>query len=120
MPANSDVDAWFAAKNHSLEDAMQAVRKTILTTDDRVEESIKWQTPTFSYKGNIVSFNPAKKFVSLLFHRGAEIPGNHPRLEGDGKLARTMRFTDLADVEANVEELANAIRAWCESRGGAE
>jgi hypothetical protein len=39
------------------------------------------------FNGNIASFNPAKNFVSLLFHRGAEIPGDHPRLEGDGNLA---------------------------------
>jgi hypothetical protein len=112
---NPDVDAWFDAKQHPLEDAMQAVRLIILS-DERVEESIKWQTPTFAYKGNIVSFNPAKKLVSLLFHRGAEIPGDHPRLEGDGKLARTMRFADLADVAAHGGELADAIAAWCEWR----
>lgn len=113
MSRNPDVDAWFEAKQHPLEDAMQAVRDIILG-DDRVEESIKWQTPTFAYRGNIVSFNPAKKLVSLLFHRGVEIPGDHPRLEGDGKLARTMRFADLAEVRANGDELAVAIRAWCD------
>lgn len=36
--------------------------------------------------GNIASFSPAKNFVSLMFHRGAELPGKHPRLEGDGQL----------------------------------
>ncbi len=113
MSRNPDVDAWFEAKQHPLEDAMQAVRDIILA-DERVEESIKWQTPTFAYEGNIVSFNPAKKLVSLLFHRGAEIPGDHPRLEGEGKLARTMRFADLAEVHANGEELAVVIRAWCD------
>lgn len=29
-------------------------------------------------RGNIASFNPAKNVVSLLFHRGAEIPGEPP------------------------------------------
>ncbi len=113
MSRNPEVDDWFAAKNHPMEEAMQAVRHIALS-DPRVEETIKWQTPTYSYCGNIFSFNPAKKLVSLLFHRGAEIPGNHPRLEGDGKLARTMRFQDVADVEANGDSLAAAIRAWCD------
>lgn len=40
--------------------------------------------------------------VSIMLHRGAEITGDHPREEGDGKLVRTMRF---AGVEA-------VIRAW--------
>ena len=113
MSRNPEVDAWFEAKQHPLEDAMQEVRSIILS-DGRIEESIKWQTPTFAYKGNIVSFNPAKKLVSLLFHRGAEIPGDHPRLEGDGKLARTMRFADLDDVRTNGDALAAAITAWCD------
>ncbi len=109
----SDVDAWFEEKQHPLEDAMQAVRRIILEAHAGVEESIKWKTPTFAYKGNIVSFNPAKKLVSLLFHRGAEIPGDHPKLEGDGKLARTMRFADLDNVRANGDALTAAIQAWC-------
>ena len=113
MNTNPDVDAWFAERAHPMEEAMQRVRQIILS-DPRVSESIKWKTPTFAYEGNIVSFNPAKRLVSLLFHRGAEIPGDHPRLEGDGKLARTMRFADLDEVEAGADELAAAIRAWCD------
>ncbi|HEX6130267.1 MAG TPA: DUF1801 domain-containing protein, partial [Actinomycetota bacterium] len=81
-------------------------------------ESIKWQTPTFAFEGNIASFNPSKKAISVMFHRGAEIPGRHPRLEGDGKLVRTMRFEDLDDVEARRADLEAAVRAWCEWKGG--
>lgn len=82
-------------------------------SDERVTESIKWKTPTFSYKGNIASFNPSKNVVSIMFHRGAVIPGDHPRLEGDGKLVRTMRFADVDEVEAGRADLEAAIRAWC-------
>jgi hypothetical protein len=45
------------------------------------------------------------------FHCGAEIPGDHPRLEGDGRLARTMRFADVEALEA-------VIRAWCDWKAG--
>jgi hypothetical protein len=111
-----EVDAWFEARAHPLDAAMRRTREVILDADDRVTESIKWKTPTFSYRGNIASFNPSKHLVSLLFHRGAEIPGTHPRLEGDGKLARTMRFADLDDVEAGRAELEAVIRAWCDAK----
>jgi hypothetical protein len=110
---SDEVDEWFTAKNPPMGEAMQRVRRLILDADPRVTESIKWSTPTFSFHGNIVSFNPAKRLVSLLFHRGAEIPGDFPRLEGDGKLARTMRFADAAEVEAGADELQAVIRAWC-------
>ncbi len=113
---NPEVDIWFAEKQHPLDDAMQAARDIILGVDDRITESIKWKTPTFSYKGNIISFNPAKKHVSLMFHRGAEIPGDHPRLEGDGRLVRTMKLADIGEVKKARADLEAAVRAWCESR----
>ena len=116
MTGGNEVDAWFAAKEHPLSEAMQRARRVILDADPRVTESIKWSTPTFSFRGNIVSFNPAKKQVSLLFHRGAEIPGEFPRLVGDGQLVRTMRFADAAEVEQAADELQAVIRAWCAAR----
>lgn len=116
MNRNPDVDAWFEERSHPLDPLMRRTREVILGADDRVTEAIKWKTPTFAYKGNIASFNPSKRFVSLLFHRGAEIPGDHPRLEGDGKLARTMRFADLDELAAGRAELEAVIRAWCDSR----
>lgn len=75
---------------------------------------MKWKTPTFSFHGNIAGFNPSKHLVSIMFHRGAEIPGDHPRLEGDGELVRTMRFLDLDELEAGRDDLAAAVQAWCE------
>ncbi len=107
-----EVDAWFKAKAHPMEPAMQRVRAIILKTDPRITESIKWKTPTFAFDGNIASFNPAKNLVSLMFHRGAELPGKHPRLEGDGPLVRTMRFTAVADVNAAGTDIRDAVRAW--------
>ena len=112
MGTNPEVDAWFAERQPEMEPAMQRVRQIILGTDEGVTEAIKWQTPTFMYEGNICSFNPAKRLVSLLFHRGAEIPGNHPLLEGDGKLARTVRFEDVDAVEAGKTDLEAIIRDW--------
>lgn len=110
---NPEVDEWFAERQHPLTDAMQLARMLILEADPRVSESIKWKTPTFSYQGNIVSFDPSKKFVSLMFHRGAEIEGDFPHLVGDGQLVRVMRFGDVNEVEATREELQAVVRAWC-------
>jgi hypothetical protein len=84
----------------------------------RVTESIKWKTPTFAYRGNIASFNPSRQLLSIMFHRGAEIPGTHPRLEGDGRLVRTMRFADPDQLEAGRAELEAVVRAWCDWKAG--
>jgi len=109
-----EVDVWFEKRSHPLEEAMQAVRDFALDADPRIVESIKWSTPTYSYKGNIFSFNPAKNFVSLLFHTGAKIPGEHSGLEGDGETARVMRFANLAEVQARSAELTAVLKAWCQ------
>ncbi len=115
MNTNPEVDAWFADFEHPLKDAMLRVREIILSADSRMEETVKWSTPTFTFDGNMASFQPrSKKFVSLMFHRGSDVPGDHAILEGDARLVRTARFEDLADVEAHREELEAVARAWCD------
>jgi hypothetical protein len=113
---NPEVDRWLEEADHPLDATLRRAREIILGADARVTESIKWKTPTFAYKGNIASFNPSKNVVSIMFHRGAEIPGDHPRLVGDGKLVRTMRFSDRDELEGGSAELEAVIRAWCDSR----
>jgi hypothetical protein len=115
---NPEVDRSLDEAGHPLDATMRRARDIILGADGRVTEAVKWKTPTFSYEGNIASFNPSKQVVSIMFHRGAEIPGDHPRLEGDGKLVRTMRFRGLDELEAGRVDLEAAIRAWCDWKAG--
>ena len=117
MTRDPAVDAWFEKKRNPQTATMQAVREAILASDSRVSESIKWQSPTFAYKGNLASIMPgAKAFVSLMFHRGAEIPGDHPELMSGGDVARYMRFDSGADVAAKQAALSAAVRSWCDLR----
>ncbi len=116
MVTTPEVDSWFADYEHRAKDAMQLVREVVLS-DDRMTETIKWKSPTFMYEGNMASFNPrTKSHVSLMFHTGASIPGDHPRLEGGGDTARYMKFSDLADVESGRDDLAAIVKSWCDSR----
>jgi hypothetical protein len=117
MNEDPDVRTWLERLDHPRKDVILAVRAVILDADARLTETIKWQSPTFVYRGNLASIDPkSKRHVSVLFHRGAEIPGKHPLLEGDGKLARYARFADLASVEQARSGLAEIVRAWCDSR----
>lgn len=118
MSTSPDVDAWFADYEHPAKAAMERVRRVILE-DERISETIKWKAPTFMYKENLASFNPrTKSHVSLMFHTGASIPGNHPRLEGGGETARYMKFTDLTDVDSAADELRAVVAAWCSYKDG--
>jgi hypothetical protein len=119
MPTNPSVDAWFEAYDNPMKPAVQRVREIILATDPRIAESIKWKAPTFEYKGNIASFYPkARSHVSLMFHQGAKIPGDHPLLEGEGATSRTAKLAGLEQVETRRAELEAIIRAWCAYRDG--
>jgi hypothetical protein len=111
---NPAVDEWFANYKGPKREAMQQVRKVLLESDARLTEEIKWNAPTFVYKGNLMTFNPrATKCVSLIFHTGAKIPGQHPKLEGDGKEARSMRI-DEGEVERLKDDLGHIVKAWCD------
>ncbi len=113
MRTNPEVDNFLKQKDHPLTAEIQRVREIILETDDRIEEVIKWSSPTFMYKGNIASyFMNAKKFVSLMFHKGAFIKDKTGLLQGDGKEARQVRFQDMEDIERKKESLQTVIKAW--------
>lgn len=113
------VDDWMAAYDNPQKALVQAVREVIMAADARVSEDIKWQAPTFIYKGNIASFFPkAKQHASLMFHKGAEIRGDFPSLSGDGKEARSMKFLDADDLAAKRAELEAIVRAWCDQKDG--
>ncbi len=116
MPANPDVEEWFDNYDHPAKEAMLRVRAIILE-DGRMNETIKWKSPTFMFEGNMASFNPrTKSHVSLMFHTGASIPGSFYHLEGGGETARFMKFADLDDVEDGADEIRSVVEAWCNSR----
>lgn len=115
MARSAEVDTYFEGLEHPLKSTMEAVRAAILAADERMTESIKWKSPTFEYEGNLASINPrAKQFVSLMFHVGARIPGEHAALEGGADTARYMRFADEADVRTQRAALKAVVKAWCD------
>jgi hypothetical protein len=122
MAQAGEVEAYLEELEHPLKAVIVEVRRVILEADSRISESIKWKSPTFEYlrwrssaRGNLASINPrAKQFVSLMFHTGALIPGEHPCQEGGGETARYMRFADAADVQRQRPALEGIVRAWCE------
>ena len=117
---NPEVDAWFERYDNPLKPLVMRVRDIFLEADPRIDETVKWSTPTFVYKGNLASFQPrAKQFVSLLFHAGASIPGEHPILEGGGDTARYARLADADAIERARPDLEAVVRAWCDARDAA-
>lgn len=113
MPTSEMVDAWFENYDNPQKELVDAVRRVILAADDRVTETIKWQAPTFVYRGNIASFFPkSKAHVSLMFHTGASLPDRDGILEGEGDTSRVAKFTDAEDLARKTPALQGIVRAW--------
>jgi hypothetical protein len=111
-----EVDEWFATYDNPQRELVQEVRETILATDDRVSEAIKWQAPTFMFNGNIASFYPkSKAHVSLMFHQGAQLPDPTGLLEGTGETSRVAKFADHDDLVAKTPALQGLITAWIDA-----
>jgi len=114
---SQEVKDWFKDYDHPLIDVMLYMRDIILSSDKRIEECIKWKSPTFSYKGNIASFNPrTKKHVSLMFHTGASIPGKFPHLEGTGDVARYLKVFEMDQAKSLEKELKSLVKSWCKMK----
>ncbi|MDQ6879271.1 MAG: DUF1801 domain-containing protein [Candidatus Dormibacteraeota bacterium] len=115
MKTSPEVEGWFAEKKPPAEATIRRVREVILSADRRMTEFIKYGTLTFAYDGDFATFVQVsdKKQASLMFNRGARIPGKFPHLEGSGPSARFMRFADPAEAKARAGELGKIVVAWC-------
>lgn len=117
MPKSKEVDAWFARYDNPMKAVVERIRAIILGADRRIEECIKWQAPTFTYRGNLASFFPkSKQHASLMFHTGASIPGKHPLLEGTSDTGRVMKIASVEAANAAKKGIEKIVKAWCDWR----
>jgi uncharacterized protein YdhG (YjbR/CyaY superfamily) len=121
VPRRKEVDAWFARYENPMKPVVQRIRAIVLGADRRMDECIKWQAPTFTYRGNLASFFPkSKQHASLMFHTGAHIPGDHPRLEGGGNTGRMLKIGSVADADLAKRDIERVVRAWCDWRDSSD
>ena len=111
---NPEVERWFKEKKPPHEATIRQVRQIILGADRRMTEFVKYGTLTFGYDGDFATFVQVsdKKQASVMFNRGARIPGKFPHLEGSHPSARFMRFADSGEAKARAAELKKIVAAW--------
>jgi hypothetical protein len=119
MPKNKhehnpkQVNAYMDKLDHPLKAEAQAIREMILNINPNITEQIKWNAPSFSYKGYMVTFNlRSMQYVHLIFHNGAILPNDSGLLEGDYPDRRMVYFSSMDDVKAKQAALESAINAW--------
>lgn len=115
--SSKDMEAWLLECDNPMKPIVTEMRALILETDPRLGECIKWQAPTFTYRGNMASFFPkSKKHASLMFHKGATIERSFPNLAVEGKEARSFKVSSLDDLEQKSAELQSICVAWCKQQ----
>ena len=63
--APKDIDEYIASFPNDVREIIERIRMTIRKAVPDAEETIKYQMPTFTLKGNLVSFAAYKKHVRL-------------------------------------------------------
>ena len=104
---------------------IQTLRKIILSTDKEIGERIKWNNPSFYYKGEMKPFDPKeykrelivfnlyKGRIMLVFPSGAKVNDRSGLLEGDYKDGRRITiFKDIEGVRSKEKLLQTVIKEW--------
>ncbi|NVB85755.1 MAG: DUF1801 domain-containing protein [Kofleriaceae bacterium] len=120
--APGDVDALLASLAHSQLDAIRRIRELVLGAHPNVVEEIKWNAPSFAVGEHFATFHlRGKQGVVLVMHFGAKkrAGAKRPAIADPTKLLEwladdraTIRFVDLADVEAKRKAFVAVVRSW--------
>lgn len=105
---NDKAEAYFT-RAQEWHDEYKALRAIILKNEDLTED-YKWMHPCYTLNGkNVVLIHGFKDFCALLFHKGALMKDPEHKLIQQTKnvqAARQLRFTSLAQIEAESEMIA--------------
>ena len=107
------VTAALKQLDHPFKAEVEAVRKIIKGVHPGITEQWKWNAPSFSYKGYLVTFNLwEKERVHLVFHNGAILNDQHGFLQGNYPDRRMAYFIDKKDIKAKQPVLEAVILEW--------
>jgi uncharacterized protein YdhG (YjbR/CyaY superfamily) len=106
------VDEFMEKLDHPFKSEVQMMREMIKSVDEDITEQIKWNAPSFSYKGeSLVTFNLwEKKKIHLVFHNPMISRVKSKLLEGDYDHRRMSYFADQKDIEEKKAALEKVLK----------
>ena len=106
------VDEFLRELSHPLKAEVEAVRSIIKSVNRDINEEVKWNAPSFNYKGEyLVTFNLRDtKRIHLVFHNPKIPDVKSELLAGDYKDRRMTYFADMKEIKAKKTELEKTLR----------
>jgi uncharacterized protein YdhG (YjbR/CyaY superfamily) len=102
MKKSPDVEEFMEKLNHPFKSEVQVLRRMIKGVQKEIDEEIKWNAPSFSYRGEyLVTFNLwEKNRIHLVFHNHEIAKVKSSLLEGKYDHRRMAYFTGLKDINS--------------------
>ena len=112
MDDTEQVNEFMEKLDHPFKTEVEMIREIIKNVNKDITEQIKWNAPSFSYKGeSLVTFNLwEKKRIHLVFHNPMISQVRSSLLEGDYDHRRMAYFSDGNDVQTKKAALEKALK----------
>ncbi|MCQ3935792.1 MAG: hypothetical protein DPW18_01975 [Chloroflexi bacterium] len=106
------VEEFLRELNHPLTAEIEALRSIIKGVNKDIHEEIKWNAPSFNYKGEyLVTFNLREiKRIHLVFHNPLISKVKNELLEGDYKDRRMAYFGNMQEIKSKKPLLEKALK----------
>jgi len=124
---NTEVTTFLDQLNHPFRLEIEQLRNYILTANDNLTETIKWNGPNYSFNNEdriTMRVQPQTKQIQLIFHRGAkkQIQPKKRIIENKSKLLMwkendraIISFKSLQEIEQAETELSKIINEWIQA-----
>lgn len=105
MPKPKNIDEYLSRLEGTFaHPILSRVRDIVHESAPNIEEAIKWGSPSFEYKGLMMSMVAFKNFAAVWFHKGALFADPHNLLEASSEETKSMRKYRIASLDKLNEE----------------
>ncbi len=116
------VDEFLDALLHNRKDEIRALRKAIITLDENITETIKWNAPNFCWKGHdrvTLRLHPGDR-LEIILHRGAKKKEYLPVILNDSENLifwitpdrGVIKISDHYMLNENLPQILKMILEW--------
>ncbi len=122
LATTTAVTTFIAQTDHPLKAEIEALRGLIRGADQRIQESIKWNAPSFAITEHFATFKlRPQATIQIILHTGAKkrTPSLTMAIRDQAGLVKWLApdrgivtFSDLPDITAKATAFVDVVRQW--------